>query len=153
MSPLDALLLGFAVGFLSTVLMTLSEAPFYRLFGIGGVVEWEVNQLFVNYLLRRSYQSNRLKGALVSHMFHGTIVGGTLALVVVVFLPELIGQFWLVGLTVSVLLWIIVPFSIRRVVKEKTRVSFAERGVLISLVAHITYGLSLGLILQILLHP
>jgi hypothetical protein len=142
-------LLGGGAGFLSTALMTTFEAPFWSSWGLSGVVEWQVNQILVSRLVGGKYEAGRrLKGALAMHLLHGTVGGAFLAAVLVSFLLTLQPFFWFAGLAFSLLLWSVVPFFFRGRLERMGGVRFTTRGMVVSLLSHVVYGVSLGLMLQ-----
>lgn len=149
---LDALGLGATAGFASTVLMILFEFPFWRSLGTSGVVEWEVNQIFVSRILGQEHDpKGRLKEALAMHLLHGTVAGAALAAVLFYFLPGARTLYWLAGLVLSLLLWSIVPFVFRGSIESAGKVIFSRTGLLVSLLSHVVCGTSSGLTLQALL--
>jgi hypothetical protein len=145
----DSTILGAVTGLLSAALMTAFEFPFWSSRGLSGVVEWQVNQILVSWVLREKYdQGRRLGEALVMHLFHGAVAGAILGAVLAsLFLPYR-GYFWLAGLLFSLLLWSLVPFVLRKQFERIAGTRFTNSGLAISLLSHIVYGLSLGLMLQ-----
>ncbi len=146
------LALGAAAGFSATALMTLFEYPFWRRIGIGGVVEWEVNQILVSWILTRDHtRTQGLRGALGMHLLHGTVAGALLGVALTSLAPGARSVYWFAGLALSLLLWSVVPFIFRGAFEEKGRVRFSRLGMFLSFLSHVVYGVSLGFLLQILL--
>jgi len=145
----DSILLGAGAGLLSTVLMITFEAPFWSSWGIYGVVEWQVNQMFVSRLAGEKYDAGRrLREALAMHLLHGTVAGAFLAALLSSFYLTSQPFFWFAGLAFSILLWLAVPFFLRGWIEGMGGIRFASRGLFVSLLSHIVYGISLGLLLQ-----
>jgi hypothetical protein len=149
---LENVLLGGGAGFLSAVLMTAFEAPFWSCWGMKGVVEWQVNQILVSRLTGERYDAGRrLREALAMHLLHGTIAGAFLAAFLSAFFLALQPSFWFIGLAFSLLLWSVVPFLFRGPLERMGGIQFTSRGMVVSLLSHVVYGVSLGLMLQALL--
>jgi hypothetical protein len=148
----EAVVKGFGAGLVSVALMALFELPIWKSRGMEGVVEWQVNQILVSKVLREEYNpSKRLTLALVSHILHGVVAGGVLAITLAAFLLQFAVYFWLVGLLFSLFLWSLVPLTFRRALESAGRVQFTRGGMLVSLASHAVYGLVLGALLQALL--
>jgi hypothetical protein len=142
-------LVGGVAGFLSTVLMTTFEAPFWSSWGMSGVVEWQVNQILVSRLAGERHEaSRRLREALAMHLLHGTVAGAVLAAALSSLFLTLQPFFWFAGLAFSLLLWSAVPFFFRGRLERMGGVRFTGRGMAVSLLSHVVYGMSLGLMLQ-----
>jgi tellurite resistance protein TehA-like permease len=148
----EALAEGFGAGLVSTVAMVLFEFPFWRVRGMAGVVEWQVNQILVSKVLREEYsESRRLLPALGMHFLHGMVAGGILAVVLASFLLQFAWYFWAFGILFSFFLWTLVPFALRQEIETAGRIRFTREGILVSLASHLIYGLILGITLQVLL--
>ena len=149
MTPEDLLALGGFAGFLSTFVMVAFEAPFWRDFGIEGVVEWEVNAVLVDLLLGRDPGARRKLGpALAMHLVHGVAAGAVLAALLGTYLLPARTFFWLAGLLVSLFLWSLVPFLLRGSLERLGKRRFSGRGMAVSFASHVVFGLVLGLLLQ-----
>src|SRR5690349_9567572 len=75
--PLFLLLLsGCFAGLIAAVCMNLFEIPFWRIWGIEGVAEWQVNAVIVSLLIR-GFTRRRVSTSMgvAMHLFHGAVLG------------------------------------------------------------------------------
>lgn len=77
-------LIGLVGGFISTIVMTLTEIPSWKRWGLHGVFEWHENQILSNRLLRHfsNYSGRKekkttihFKGIFLLHFLNGTLAG------------------------------------------------------------------------------
>jgi len=142
---------GMAAGLAAAVLMTLFEASVWTRQGIGGVVEWQVNEVLASRLASEQYvPEKRLGWAVVMHLTHGAILGGLFAIIVSI--AAQIGVLTLLALSpiYSIVLWVLVPFSCRGPLERAAGTKFTTEGMAVSLVAHLVYGLVVGGLLFLL---
>jgi hypothetical protein len=152
--PLSLLLdLGGAslAGLAAGLLMTLFELPFWRKWGLEGVAEWQVNTVMVTVLTRKI--TGKRPGALAAvtmHLGHATILGTlyqtllTLTQAPVLF-PFTVGY----GLVYSIILWTVSPYLTRRLSETAGGFKMTTKGLTTSFLAHIVYGIFLGLLIPV----
>ena len=139
---------GGIAGLLAGLLMILSEVPFWRRLGILSVVEWQVNGIMVSRLFNEPYNSGkRLSSSILMHLFHGIALGILFSILVSLILPSQLAILIVAGLSYSLALWLVVPFSLRRVFERAGRTRFTRNGMIGALFGHIVYGLALGWVL------
>jgi hypothetical protein len=135
-------------GLLAGVLMILSEFPFWRLLGISGVVEWQVNEIMVARLFNLSYRAGkRLGSAILMHLLHGIALGSIFSILAGLLLPPGFTVLLVAGISYSLALWLVVPFSLRRVFERAGSIRFTLTGMIVALLGHVVYGLALGAVL------
>jgi len=142
---LVSLLLAAPAGFLAAVLITVVELPFWKRWGMSGVAEWQVNQVLVSKLLKKS----NARYSVASHLFHGTILGGVFRAILFYF-PS--GNEMLIlteSLVFSLILWLITPLATKSLFENAGGIKITRIGIVSSLTSHLVYGIALGLLLQI----
>jgi hypothetical protein len=144
---LGASLAGLAAG----LLMTLFEIPFWRKWGLEGVAEWQVNTVMVTVLTRK-FTGKRpgVLAAVIMHLGHAIILGtlyqALLALTQTpVLFPLTVGY----GIVYSIILWTISPYLTRRLFETAGSFQMTTKGLTTSFLAHIIYGVTLGLLIPV----
>ncbi|HEV2119901.1 MAG TPA: hypothetical protein VGS11_07355 [Candidatus Bathyarchaeia archaeon] len=152
MSPSLGLVGAGLAGLAAGVLMTLFEFAFWKKWGLEGVAEWQVNSVMVSVLIRKFTQ--RRPGALMAvamHLFHATILGILflvlliLSQAAVLLLPTVV-----CGVVYSIVLWIVSPYLTRGLFESAGCFRMTTKGLTSSLLAHIVYGVFLGLLVPVL---
>jgi len=68
---------GITAGFISTGLMTIFEIPFWRIWGIQGILEWHENQILISKLIKKitrtEYDIISYNGILLLHVTNGVL--------------------------------------------------------------------------------
>jgi hypothetical protein len=151
MQSYEMLAFGAGTGLAAAVLMTLFETTFWRKLGLEGAVEWQVNQVMVSSLLREKYDpGRRLKEAITMHLIHGTLIGSILGTSLgLLAVPG--GYFVPAAVSLSLALWLFVPYLFRGHFETSANVRFSRRGLSISFASHVVYGVSLGALLALIL--
>jgi hypothetical protein len=74
---LSYLLIGLLGGIVSTVIMTLTEIPSWKRWGLPGVFEWHENQVITRRLFKLSNDNNNInfKGVFFFHFLNVPITG------------------------------------------------------------------------------
>ncbi len=138
------ILQGLLAGLLATGVMVLTEIPAWRRWGIAGVMEWHENQAMAARIIPRPKEQLVTQG-LTLHFVHGSLAGAAFVLV----LPLL--SFGLsavvVGAGYGIVLWLITLVIHRPTTGMRIREDpFARIALPVSLVGHLAYGASLGLL-------
>jgi hypothetical protein len=133
--------------------MTILEIPFWKRWGLTGILEWHENQILSIKFLRLSPSNIHFAGIFFLHFLNGSI-GGVGILLVMVLLPFLTEIHPLVlGPLYGLLLWVLTLLTIH---KQLTGINpfkhpLGYGPVTVSFVGHMIYGLSLAwLILNLL---
>ena len=142
------------MGLISTSLMTLTESLFWRRWGMDAVAEWQINfvELSVLRMVTIPVGESRPKASwrvIASHLIHGMAA----SVVFVLLLPSLLSELSparastvLDALIYSLALWLVFSVLLRRVYEWAGKIRIQRRGILVSLLSHAVYGLSLGLL-------
>ena len=137
-------------GLAAGLLMTLFEFPFWKKRGLEGMAEWQVNSVIVSVLIRKF--TRRRPGALMAvtmHLFHATILGTLfLALLILSQTPVLVLPTLGYGVVYSMVLWIVSPYLTRGLFESAGGFRMTTRGLTTSFLAHLVYGVSLGLLIS-----
>lgn len=138
--------------------MTLSEFPFWMKWGMDGVGEWQVDSVILSKIILRKAtpikQQNFPWPTVATHFLNGIIASIAFYLLLPFF------NFFIPGARISILydtiaysfvLWIIFPVLGRSAIESLGRIRISNRGLLVSLLSHIVYGVFLGLFLMFVL--
>jgi hypothetical protein len=142
-----ASLAGLAAG----LLMTMFEYPFWRKWGLEGVAEWQVNTVMVSVLIRKiTGKRPGTLAAVTMHLAHATILGTLYQTLLAlsqtpVLFPLTVGY----GVLYSIVLWTISPYLTRRLFEAAGGLQMTTQGLTTSFLAHIVYGLFLGLLIPV----
>ena len=151
MSPLLGLLAACFAGLVAAICMTVVEIPFWKKWGMEGVAEWQVNSVIVWVLIRKF--TRRRVGSSMSvamHWFHGAALG--ILFLVLLELSQttiLLPQVLVYAIVYSSVLWIVSPFLTRRFFESLGGFRMKREGLAVSLLAHVVYGIFLGLLIPI----
>ena len=145
---LGLLLDGGVAGLLAGLLMISSELPYWRKVGFSRVVEWQLNEILASRLFNEPYTAGKRPGlAILMHLFHAIVLGIVFSILVGPILPNALTILLAVGLLYSIALWLVVPYSLRRVFERAGRTTFTRNGMIVALFGHVIYGLALGWVL------
>jgi hypothetical protein len=148
------LFIGLTAGLLSTTIMTIFEIPFWRLWGVTGILEWHENQVLISKLAKKikkkSQGPNSYVGILLLHFINGVLAAMIFPFINLIFPhPFFVNKYLLViayGIGYGILLWLLTLLPIH---KPITGVSIrnhplGKKPVLISFSGHLIYGSVLG---------
>ena len=153
---------GIVAGLVSTCIMTIFEIPFWRIWGIVGVLEWHENQILVSKLKRKftkdaTHDAVSYTGILILHVINGVLASIIFPFVYIF----LISIFFINGYSLSIMLGIVYgtllwTITLLPIHKPITGLSVWNhplgRGpAIVSFCGHIVYGITLGTIIKILL--
>src|SRR5438552_15502816 len=140
------------IGLVAAICMTLVELPFWKIWGIEGVAEWQVNSVIVSMFIRKF--SNRrvsIPKSVGMHLLHAAALR-------IVFRALLTSQGTTIqassvlayAIVYSVVLCIISPFLTRSLFEREGGFRITKRGLAVRFRAHHVYGFSLGLLIPVL---
>jgi hypothetical protein len=152
MSLLLQLLSAGLAGLVAAVCMTIVETPFWRRWGMEGVAEWQINSVIVGVLIRRFAKRRVLTSMSVAmHMFHGAVLGFLfLVLLDLLQTPNFLPLVLLCAIVYGVLLWIVSPYLTRNFFASLGGFQITRKGLAVSFLGHIIYGIFLGLLVTII---
>ncbi len=146
-------MIGLIGGIVSTAIMTLTEIPSWKRWGLHGVFEWHENQVITRRLFKLRNEDNKIhfKGVFLFHFLNGTIAGIAFPFIVGSFFTALLNSstsLLLLGLLYGFVLWIITLIPIHKPITGLSPFNhpLGHLPVLASLGGHIVYGLVLGFI-------
>ncbi len=141
-------------GLCAGLLMTASEAPFWKKWGMSGVGEWQVDSvIFSRMILRRSTlikEEGFPQLTVATHLLNGIIASVAFRLLLplfYLFVPDARVSILYDTIVYSFVLWIIFPTLGRTTFESLGQIRISNRGLLVSLLSHFVYGIFLGLFL------
>jgi hypothetical protein len=148
---LSYLVVGLLSGAVSTAIMTLTEIPSWKRWGLHGVFEWHENQVITRRLFKLPNENNNIhfKGIFLFHFLNGILAGIAFPFIVTFFFTTLIGSFaslLLLGTLYGFVLWIITLVPIHKPITGLSPFNHPLGHVpaFASLSGHIVYGVVLG---------
>jgi hypothetical protein len=152
-STLSYLVIGLLSGTVSTVMMTLTEIPSWRRWGLQGVFEWHENHVITKVLFKLPNENNNIyfKGIFFFHFLNGILAGIAFPFIVASFFTTLVNSgtlLLLLGTLYGFVLWIITLLPIHKPITGLSPFNHPLGHVpaLASLGGHIVYGVVLGTI-------
>jgi hypothetical protein len=116
-----------------------------------GLAERHVNSVIVGEIIRRFTKRRVLTSMSVAmHLSHGAALG-VLFLMILDFLrtPMLRPMLRVYAIAYSVLLWIVSPYLTRNLFASLGRFRITGKGLVVSFLGHLIYGILLGLVVSI----
>jgi len=139
--------IGFAAGLISTAVMSLTEYPIWRKWGMIAVSEWHLNQAIMAHFLHRPPQDLHVPG-LALHFLHGGLAGVVFTLILAVFTVH---STIIVGAAFGLALWIIAILLMKPVTGTGFRGhKLGSLPLIVSLIGHLIYGILLGLLVGLI---
>lgn len=152
---------GIAAGLISTTIMTIFEIPFWKIWGIQGILEWHENQILISNLIKKfkrtEYNSISYTGIFLLHIINGTLAAIVFPVVYLFFTPLFfLNKFSfsiIVGIIYGILLWVLTLLPIHKPITGLSiwNHPLGKGPLIISFCGHVLYGITLGSITNILL--
>jgi hypothetical protein len=153
-STLSYLIIGLLGGTVSTAMMTLTEIPSWRRWGLQGVFEWHENHVITRVLFKLPNENDNIyfKGIFFFHFLNGILAGMAFPFIVASFFTTLVDSsisLLLLGTLYGFVLWIITLVPIHKPITGLSPFNHPLGHVpaLASLGGHIVYGVVLGAII------
>jgi hypothetical protein len=150
-----SILLSLLVGLISTGFMTVIEIPFWKRWKLTGILEWHENQILTCKIFRLSDTKNYFWGIFLLHFLNGGLggIGLLLALVLIPYLQEI--PMLIIGLLYAFFLWIITLVPIHKPITgiNPWNHPLGKGPIIISLLGHAVYGITLAIILLMVIFP
>ena len=157
---INFIIAGIFAGLISTSIMTIFEIPFWKLWGIKGILEWHENQVIGSKIIKKFKRINSNVNYTIILLLH--IINGVLAAMVFPFVnmvfpyPPFLNKYLLsitYGIGYGILLWILTLLPIH---KPITGLSIRNHPLgkgppIVSFSGHILYGTILGISTNLLL--
>jgi hypothetical protein len=134
--------------------MTLFEFPFWKIWGMDGVAEWQTNWVIISKLARvgpNRFREPRISWTLALHMWHGTAAGIVFGLLLpyLIMLPVGSVSILLDAVIYSAVLWVIFMLAPRRAFESAGGIRISDRGLSVALASHLVFGIFLGLLVTL----
>jgi hypothetical protein len=150
---IDTIIDGIIAGLVSTCIMTIYEIPFWRIWGIKGILEWHENQVLTSKLLKnisktKSY-TGTYAGILLLHIINGTLAGIIFPFIYLIFISFFSQAFQLstiLGIIFGILLWLLTLLPIHKPITGLPvwNHPLGKGPAIISFCGHVLYGFTLG---------
>ena len=132
-------------GFVSTGAMTILEIPFWKRWGLTGILEWHENQILTYKLFRVSSNSLHFWGIFLLHFLNGSLggIGLVLAFILIPTLKEI--PLLPLGLLYGFFLWILTLVPIHKPITgiNPWNHPLGKGPGVVSLIGHTIYGITL----------
>lgn len=139
-------------GTVSTAIMTLTEIPSWKNWGLHGVFEWHENQAIISYVFRLSdNKKTHFIGIFVLHFLNGILAGIAFPFIVSLFyFYAIVISLPLLGILYGFILWILTLIPIHKPITgfSPWNHPLGHQPALASLGGHIIYGSILGLVIS-----
>ena len=138
---------GLLGGLAATMCMTIFEIPFWKKWGLKGILEWHENQILYCKLTNNDPNKLNLFGIFLLHFINGGL-GGLGFYLLLIIIPFLITSVHIVGLIYGLSLWILTLLPIHKPITSIDPFSHPQ-GVgplVVSLCGHLIYGIILALV-------
>jgi hypothetical protein len=156
---------GLLSGLVSTILMTLFEIPFWRKWGITGVLEWHENQMltsrFLSNLSTKEMQATNPTaisiGVFLLHFTNGMLAAIVFPFVYPIFSPLFAGYGFAfsigLGIIYGLLLWALTLLPIHKPITGLSvwNHPLGNGPAIVSFSGHVLYGITLGIFVYIML--
>jgi len=146
-----SMFLSLLTGLFSTLMMTFFEFPFWRKWGLEGVLEWHENQVLYSKFFKTDVTQINFSGLFLLHFVNGGL-GGIGFYYLLTLIPSLITVAVFVGIIYGLLLWVLTLLPIHKPITgiDPFKHPLGLGPAITSLTGHILYGVILSvLILQI----
>lgn len=139
-------LYGLLGGLVATLSMTVFEIPFWKKWGLKGILEWHENQILYSKLT--SNNPNRLNffGVFLLHFINGGLGGLGFYLLLYIVPFVLTSSVYIVGIVYGLVLWILTLLPIHKPITSIDPFDHPQ-GVgplVVSLIGHLIYGIMLS---------
>ena len=132
-------------GFVSTGIMTILEIPFWKRWGLTGILEWHENQILTCKFFRLASNNLHFWGIFLLHFLNGSLggIGLLLAFILIPTINEI--PFLPFGLLYGFFLWILTLVPIHKPITgiDPWNHPLGKGPAVLSLVGHTIYGITL----------
>jgi hypothetical protein len=150
---------GLLAGLFSTVIMTIFEIPFWRYWGITGILEWHENQILVSKSIEKlrkiKYNQTNYFGIFLLHFINGSLAAIVFPFVFLFFNSIKYNVLFsiILGIIYGILLWLLTLYPIHKPITGLSiiRHPLGKGPLVVSICGHILYGISIGIFVFILL--
>ena len=151
------MLTGFLSGFVATIVMTLTEIPSWKKWGLHGVFEWHENQILSRLLLNIQNRNKvHFKVVFFLHFLNGALAGIAYPFIISLFEFLNIGSIpvYLLGISYGFVLWMLTLVPIHKPITGLSPWNhpLGHLPVIASLGGHIVYGFILVIMYITIIH-
>lgn len=144
-----SMFLSLLIGLFSTLMMTIFEFPFWRKWGLEGVLEWHENQVLYSKFLRTDRTKINFPGLFFLHFVNGGL-GGIGFYFLLTLIPSLITMMFFVGILYGLVLWVLTLLPIHKPITgiDPLKHPFGLGPAITSLTGHLVYGVILSALMM-----
>ena len=152
----DAIFSGLVSGIVATAVMTLTEIPSWRKWGLLGVFEWHENQLLSIRLFRIPRNKLNFKYIFFLHFVNGSLAGIAYPLILSILDISIVsdhGYVLILSLVYGFVLWMVTLVPIHKPITGYPVWNhyLGHLPSIASLMGHLIYGLVLGIVIIIMI--
>ena len=144
----DSIFCGLVSGIIATAVMTLTEIPSWRKWGLLGVFEWHENQLLSTKFFHIARNKINFKYIFFLHFLNGSLAGIAFPLILSILGVPIIRDYILVSFVAyGFMLWIVTLVPIHKPITGYSvwNHQLGHLPSIASLIGHLIYGLVLGI--------
>ncbi len=144
---LDDFLTGLIGGIVATIVMTMSEIPAWKKWGLFGVFEWHENQLLSSKFFRIPQKKINFRYIFLLHFLNGSLAGLAFPFIISILnISKISESILLLSTLYGFLLWILTLIPIHKPITgcSPWNHQLGHWPAIASLVGHLIYGLVLG---------
>ena len=149
----DTIFCGLVSGIIATALMTLTEIPSWRKWGLLGVFEWHENQVFSTRFFHIPRDKLCFKYIFFLHFLNGSLAGIAFPLVLSILDVSITRDYILVpSVAYGFMLWIVTLVPIHKSITGYSvwNHQLGHLPSIASLIGHLIYGLVLGIVIMLI---
>jgi len=148
----DTIFCGLVSGIAATAVMTVTEIPSWRKWGLLGVFEWHENQVLSTRFFHIPRDKLCFKYIFFLHFLNGSLAGIAFPLILSIPNVPITGDYILVpSVTYGFMLWIVTLVPIHKPITGYSvwNHQLGHLPSIASLIGHLIYGLVLGIVIMI----
>jgi hypothetical protein len=155
LSAADAIFSGLVSGIIATAVMTVTEIPSWRKWGLLGVFEWHENQLLSTRFFHIPPEKISFKYIFFLHFLNGSLAGIAFPLILsILYVPITQDYILMLSVVYGFVLWIdtLVPIHKPLTGYPVWDHKLGHLPSIASLIGHLMYGLVLGMVIMIMIN-
>jgi hypothetical protein len=151
----DAIFSGLVSGIVATAVMTVTEIPSWRKWGLLGVFEWHENQLLSTRFFHIPPEKISFKYIFFLHFLNGSLAGIAFPLILsILYIPITEDYILMLSVAYGFVLWIATLVPIHKPITGHPLWDhkLGHLPSIASLIGHLIYGLVLGIVIMIMIN-
>ena len=138
-------------GLFSTLMMSIFEFPFWRKWGLKGVLEWHENQVLYSKFFKTDRSQINFPGLFFLHFVNGGL-GGIAFYFLLTLVPFLSTMVFFVGMLYGLVLWVLTLLPIHKPITgiDPFKHPFGPGPAITSLIGHLLYGAILSVLMMLI---